>query len=182
MSLHNGSRCALGAALIAVVAASSGCTAPPKAPQSTPASAFGGTDTAWIEVTIAMDEQVRPLLDLVPHHAADPALPPLAARVHAFVDAELSTLHQLHDRAALPSQNPHEGMVMPGLVPSDQVTRAATLTGPAFDQFAGPALREFLTHGADLARSELRNGREPATKALATAVLDARTAALPAPS
>jgi hypothetical protein len=148
---------------------------PPATPPPSASVAFGGTDAAWIELTVAMNEQVRPLLDLAPQRSGGRALPTLAGQVRAFVDTELSTLYRLHDEAGLPAQNPHEGMVMPGLVTTDQVARAATLRGTEFDAFAATTVREYLTHGADLARSELKNGQESRTKALAASVLSSRT-------
>ncbi|GIH19714.1 DUF305 domain-containing protein [Rugosimonospora africana] len=141
-------------------------------------AAFDATDRAWIEITIAMDEQVRPLLDLVPGRYADRTVPALAGQVRAIIDTELPTLRLLHDQADLPAQNPHAGMLMPGLVTADQVARAATLRGAEFDAFAVATLREYLAHGADLARSETKNGQESRTKALATTAIGTRTHAV----
>src|SRR5689334_10050097 len=79
--------------------------APPPAPATTAASQFGGTDLAWIEINIAMDEQLLPLLQIVPERSGSPAVQALAAQVKAFTDAELTELRALHDQAALPSVN-----------------------------------------------------------------------------
>ena len=166
------------AAVTAVVAGVAGCAQQPATSRPSATDAFGGTDRAWIEITIAMDEQVRPLLDLVPARAADPALPARAARVRALIESELPALRLLHDAAGLPADNPHTGMAMPGLVTADQVARAGTLRGAAFDAFASATLDEYLTHGADLARSETANGQEPRTKALAATAVRLRTGEL----
>src|SRR5689334_5066336 len=189
--IHSGGGRLIAAAVVvvAVAAVLAGCAqqraaAPPPAPQ--PASppgapaAFGGTDAAWIELTIAMDEQVKPLLDLVPRHSSDRVLPALAGPVRDLVNIELPTLRLLPDEAGLPAQNPHAGMVMPGLVTADQVARAAALHGTEFDAYTAPIVEEYLAHGVELARSELRNGREPRTRALAATVLDGRTQILAA--
>ena len=53
------------AAFIALAGAA-GCGPQTPGPTTTVAAAFGMTDRAWIEITIAMDEQLRPLLALVP--------------------------------------------------------------------------------------------------------------------
>lgn len=164
----------LSAAVTAVLAGVAGCAQQPATPRPSATAAFGGTDRAWIEITIAMDEQVRPLLDLVAARAADPALRARAARVRALVESELGALRLLHDAAGLPAANPHTAMVMPGLVTADQVARAGALRGAAFDAFASTNLDEYLTHGADLARSEAANGQEPRTKALATTAVRLR--------
>jgi hypothetical protein len=169
------------AAVAAVLPGVAGCAKqPPAIPVPSTAGAFDATDRAWIELTIAMDEQIRPLLDLVPRRGADRALPALAGQVRAIIDAELPTSHLLRDQAGLPTQNPHEGMVMPGLVTADEVARAATLRGTEFDAFAATTVREYLAHGADLARSETKNGQEFRTKALAATALRMRTRALSA--
>ncbi|HEY0536659.1 MAG TPA: hypothetical protein VGD29_34180, partial [Actinoplanes sp.] len=42
-------------------------------PATTTPTAFNGTDLAWIEVNIAMDEQLPPLLTFVPERAGGDA-------------------------------------------------------------------------------------------------------------
>lgn len=153
----------------------------PPASASAPASvAFGGTDLAWIEITIAMDEQLLPLLALAPQHGADPAVTALTARVRTSTEAELAALRSLRDEAGLPAQNPHEGMPMPGMVTADQVARAAKLTGPPFDAFTRQELAEVSRQGRSLAESEQRNGVEPRTRALAAKAVSTHTRTLSA--
>jgi len=151
--------------------------------RSTPAAAattvtFGGTDLAWIEITIAMDEQVQPLLDLVPSHSRDPKVQALGVQVQAVAKAELATLRSLHDQAGLPAANPHEGMPMPGVVTIDKVNQAARLSGTTFDAVAVEQIRGYLEHGIDLAQSEQKSGAEAQTRALALNVIRTRTEAL----
>ncbi|MEV4620605.1 hypothetical protein AB0J74_18090 [Asanoa sp. NPDC049573] len=169
-------RLVLAAAAAALLSGVAGCA---KQQPATPVT-FGGTDRAWIEITIAMDEQVRPLLDLVPAHSTDPTLRAAAEQVRSLVDAELPTLRRLHDQAGLSPANPHTGMEMPGLVTATQLAHAATLYGREFDAFTAAALRGFLKHGADLARSETENGAEAQTKALAATATRVRARALSA--
>jgi len=157
---------------------SPGCAgqAKPAAVVTTPA--FGGTDLAWIEISIAMDEQVQPLLDLVPRNSRDPSVQALAVQVQAVSKAELSTLRELHDQAGLPAANPHEGMPMPGVVTIDQVNQAARLSGTKFDAFAVEQIKGYLEHGKDLAQSEQKSGAEAQTRTLALNVIRTRTEAL----
>ncbi len=147
-------------------------------PAPTVAGTFGGTDRAWIEVNIAMDEQMRPLLDLVPQRAADPAVMALAIQVRAFTDTELPALRLLHDQAGLPTQNPHEGMPMPGMVTAAEVAEAATLRGTEFDALTVKKVKEYLVQGVNLAQSETKYGVEPRTRALAANGLSARNQTL----
>ena len=115
---------------------------------------FGGTDLAWIEINIAMNEQLLPLLDLAPKRTADPDTRAFVLQVKAFTDAELNVLRDLHTRAGLPAENPHEGMPMPGMVTPDQVIEAAQLAGPAFDEPVVKHIKAHVDHVHNLARSE----------------------------
>jgi uncharacterized protein (DUF305 family) len=158
---------------------SSEATSPP-ATAGAPASApgFGGTDLAWVEINIAMDEQLVPLLDLVPDRSGSAGVQALATQVKAFTDAELSTLRQLHDQAGLPDGNPHEGMPMPGMVQAAQVEKAAKMVGPEFDQFFLTQVKGHLDQSQQLARSEDQSGVEAQTRSLALQVLRTRKEAL----
>jgi hypothetical protein len=145
-----------------------GCGTPQAAPAPLPATTFGGTDRAWIEITLAMNEQVVPLLDAVPGHTDGAAARDLAARVRVWTEAELPELRALHALAGLPAENPHVGMPMPGMV--------TKLSGPAFDAAATGKLDEVVAQAITLARSERENGTDPRTRALAERMLAARTA------
>jgi len=147
-------------------------------PAATTASQFGGTDLAWIEINIAMDEQLLPLLELVPQHSGSPDLQALALQVQAFTTAELSGLRALHDQARLPAVNPHTGMRMPGMVTPQQVTDAQALTGKHFDADVVKVIEAHLEESQNLAESEDKSGVEPQTRALALQVLRTREVAL----
>lgn len=152
---------------------SAGASAAPVA-----AAGFGGTDLAWIEINIAMDEQVLPLLTLVPKRTTTPATLAMAVQVKAFTEAELGILRQLHARAGLPDENPHEGMPMPGMVTAEQVREAASLAGAAFDETVIKHIRAHLEQSESLARSEEKSGVEPQTRDLALQILRTRGVAL----
>lgn len=173
--------------LLAALLGVAGCsTAPPGGTTfPSPASAaeavstvFGGTDLAWIEINIAMDERVLPLLDLVPTHSVDPDMQALALQVKAFTEAELATLRQLHAEARLPAANPYKDTTMPGMVTAEQVTRAAELSGSVFDEVAVQQIKAHLEESQNLARSEDKSGVEPQTRGLALQVLRTRHQAL----
>ena len=159
----------------------SGSAAPPAAASPAAASSaadFGGTDLAWIEINIAMDEQLQPLLQLVPGHSGSPQVQALAAQVSAFTDAELGVLRGLRDQAGLPPVNPHAGMPMPGMVATDQVTKASKLVGREFDKLVVGQIRGHLEQSQSLARSEDQSGVEQQTRGLALQVLRTREQAL----
>lgn len=173
--------------LLAALLSVAGCsTAPPGGTTfPSPASvgqavstAFGGTDLAWIEITMAMDEQVLPLLNLAPTHSSDPDVQALALQVKAFTEAELGTLRLLHAEARLPAANPYKDTTMPGMVTAEQLTRATESSGPAFDEIALQHIKAYLEETQNLARSEDKSGVEPQTRALALQVLRTRHQAL----
>jgi len=164
--------------LLAAVAAG-GCSATP-APAPTPATArlFGANDRAWIATVIAMDEQLLPLLDLVPGNSGSPGLQALALQVKAFTDAELSDLYELYAAAGLPAVNPRKGTAMAGALTPGQVTEISKLTGKTFDAAALKAIKAHLRQTEDLANGEDKMGSEPQTRALALQVIRTRDAAL----
>ncbi|BCY08197.1 DUF305 domain-containing protein [Actinoplanes sp. L3-i22] len=171
--------------LIAIAAAAlmlAGCAEPtPTAAVATTTAtatepAFGGTDLAWIEVALALDEQLLPLLDAIPAHTATPAVTSLAAQVRTLTDAELPQLRALHDRAGLPADNPHVGMPMPGMVTAEELKTMTALPGTAFDRAALDKLREGITQSIALARGEQDHGADQATRTLAGTVLTTRSA------
>jgi uncharacterized protein (DUF305 family) len=166
--------------LIALSAtACSGSEPPPAPPPAVAASAFGGTDRAWVEINIAMAEELTPLLTLAETKTKDPAVRALAAEITAGNQRELQLLYQLHDAAGLPPENPHKGMPMPGMVTPELVTKAAATSGAAFDELLRKQLREHMEQGVRLATSEGTAGVEPQTKALAAQMIADRDAYLP---
>ncbi|GAA0554357.1 DUF305 domain-containing protein [Paractinoplanes ferrugineus] len=169
---------AIARVLLAGTLLLSGCTSSAADPAPTPAaraaSQFGGTDLAWIEINIAMDEELLPLLEIVPEHSGSDSLQALALQVQGFTTAELSALRALHDQAGLPSENPHKGMPMPGMVTPDDVTKAAALTGKDFDAYVLKLIQEHLDQSQNLAESEDKSGVEEQTRSLATQILRTR--------
>jgi uncharacterized protein (DUF305 family) len=151
---------------------------PVDSPAATTATQFGGTDLAWIEINIAMDEEMLPLLELVPERSGSTDVQALAAQVQAFTNAELSELRALHDQAGLPAVNPHKGMPMPGMVTPQEVTDASAMTGKTFDKTVLKAIQAHLEQSQNLAVSEDKSGVEPQTRSLALQVLRTREASL----
>ncbi|MFC7529773.1 DUF305 domain-containing protein [Actinoplanes sp. GCM10030250] len=176
-------RLLIACAVTATLLVSAGCGTPPaptapSRPPTTSSAAFSGTDRPWIEINIAMAEELLPLLDLVPANSADPGLQQVAAQVRALTEQELATLRMLHGEAGLPSANPHKGMPMPGMVTPEKVAEAAGLRGARFDTLLRDCLREHLEQGTRLATGERSSGTEARTVALAESILASREPAL----
>ena len=102
-----------------------------------------------------------------------PAVQPLATRGPRVRRTELPTLRLVHDQTGVPAQNPHEGMPMPVMVTSAQVTEAATLRRSEFDSLTVEKVKEYLVQGVNLAQSEAEHGLQPRTRALAATGLSA---------
>ncbi|MEV0132388.1 DUF305 domain-containing protein [Dactylosporangium sp. NPDC050688] len=170
----------------AVILAAAGCAAdpadpgPPAAATGAPAAAgdFGGTDIAWVQLMIPMDEQLLPVLDLVSQRSADPALTRLAAQLRSRYTSEIEQLKALRAKAGLDATNPYAGHRMPGLVDADTLAAIGAAAGAEFDRKAAACLREHLEQLASLARSELSNGTSAPVKDLARQVADSRSAGL----
>ena len=164
------------------VLAGSACAAVQDKPVATPATTvatqFGGTDLAWIEINIAMDEELLPLLEMVPERSGSPSVQALALQVKAVTIAELNTLRALHDQAGLPPVNPHKGMPMPGMVTPELVTEAGNKTAKPFDALVLKAIRAHLDQSTNLAGSEDKSGVEPQTRALALQIQRTRAEAM----
>jgi uncharacterized protein (DUF305 family) len=168
---------AIARVLLAGALLLTGCTnsADPSATATpTTASQFGGTDLAWIELNLAMDEEILPLLDLVPTRSGSANVQALALQVQGFTIAELNVLRRLHDQAGLPAKNPHKGMPMPGMVTPEQVSEAAKLTGKPFDAFVVKAIEKHIEQSESLAESEDKSGVEPQTRSLASQIIRTR--------
>jgi uncharacterized protein (DUF305 family) len=160
----------------AVADATAPTDARPTDARPTGAAPLGGTDAAWLQLMIPMDEQALPLLDLAAARGTDPALRALAARVAGSHRAELAGLYRLRDRVGLPTANVHEGHDLPGMVLPADLAVVAALSGTAFDAAVLGLLREHLEQGVRLAAAECAAGTDPATRQLATVVEAARTA------
>ncbi|MET8547393.1 DUF305 domain-containing protein [Micromonospora zamorensis] len=142
------------------------------------AGLFSATDIAWLQLTVAMNERLLPVLDMVPSRTTDPAWRTFAARLGTAHRADLSTARRLLAESGAPATNPHEGHDMPGMVTEQELTTLRSVTGVAFQRLADQHLRAHLRQAVRIATAEQRNGVYPATTALATEVVRAGNAEL----
>ncbi|MBB5869034.1 uncharacterized protein (DUF305 family) [Allocatelliglobosispora scoriae] len=170
-----------GLALIAALAP--GCASPAPAPTATastaaPVAVAGGTDLAWTQLTLALDEHALQILELAPERAADAKLKAFAAEVAAAHRDEAAELKRMLVEIQAPPGNPHEGHVMPGMVTPEALAAMRASSGAAFDALLTTSLREHLSQCLSLAKSEQKAGSQPAVKALAMAIEKDRGSAL----
>lgn len=142
------------------------------------ASLFSPTDIAWLQLTVAMNERLLPVLDMVPGRTTDPAWQTFAARLGTAHHADLSIARRLLAESGAPATNPHEGHDMPGMVTEQELTTLRSVTGVAFQRLAGQHVRAHLQQVVRVATAEQRNGVHPATTALAAEVVRAGDAEL----
>jgi uncharacterized protein (DUF305 family) len=145
--------------------------APPIAAAPTP----NGTDVAWLQLLIAMNERLVPVLALASERAADPALGRRADAARSNRTAELTALRRLATRVTLPAENPHAGHDMPGMTTAAERTALTATSGAEFDRLFAGALQAHLDQAARLCAGEQKSGADPAFRALAGSI--ARTVA-----
>ncbi|MEU7750457.1 DUF305 domain-containing protein [Micromonospora sp. NPDC049101] len=176
-------------ALLAAMLLATGCTTAPRdaagttgpattVPAATPVptpggttGAFSPTDIAWLQLTVAMNERVLPVLDTVSSRTTDPAWRTFAARLGRAHRADLSTARRLLADSGAPATNPHEGHDMPGMVTDEELIALRSATGAALLRLAGQHVRAHLDQAVRVATAEQRGGANPATTALATEVI-----------
>ncbi|MCZ7422787.1 MULTISPECIES: DUF305 domain-containing protein [unclassified Micromonospora] len=139
---------------------------------------FSATDIAWLQLSVAMAERLLPMLDLVPDRTADPAWRRLAIRIATSERAHLTRSRRLLADSGAPLANPHEGHDMPGMVTDADLTALRSATGQQFHHRLAGHLRAHLTQSVRIATAEQQAGTDPATTALAAAVVRVGTADL----
>jgi len=185
-------KAARSAAALTLLLLLAGCGSPAAGPESTPPpapSATGApadpTDAAWAQLMTPMNESAVALLSLAADRSDDTAVRRWAAGLRTSQNGELDRLRPLLARMGLPDTNVHEGHHMPGMVTADDLARARTLKGAAFDRFLVDRIGGHLRQTAQVSRSETGAGTRPDAKRLAAALVSARRAEiarLPAPS
>ncbi|MDQ7905573.1 DUF305 domain-containing protein [Phytohabitans sp. ZYX-F-186] len=139
------------------------------------AGGFSVTDTAWLQLAIAMDERALTVLDLVPARTTDPGLKDLARRLATEHRDELTRLRALHARSGGPTANPHEGHDMPGMATGETVKALRVATGTDAAYIFATAMRAHIDQSIRLAQAEQKSGSDPGAKALAADIERSRT-------
>ncbi|MEU1588290.1 DUF305 domain-containing protein [Micromonospora sp. NPDC005710] len=134
-------------------------------------TAFNPTDIAWLQLTAAMTERLLPVLDLVPARTTDPVWRRTATEVATTRRADLDRARRLLADAAAPTTNPHEGHDMPGMVTAQELTALRAASGKPFLRLLAGHLRAHLAQSVRIAEAEQQSGVQPATLALAAAVV-----------
>ncbi|MCE7080752.1 DUF305 domain-containing protein [Streptomyces sp. ST2-7A] len=155
--------------------------AEPDTPAGTPASAgaaardrLTGSDLAWLQLMIPMNDRTLLLLDLVSESTDDDALASFADRLAESHRTELEGLHALREEAGVPDTNPHEGHHMTGMVTDGRLAEVAAEPPERFDTAVIDLLREHLEHSRLVSSGLLDAGSDEEALALAESQVERR--------
>ncbi|MFJ3440875.1 DUF305 domain-containing protein [Streptomyces sp. NPDC086081] len=145
---------------------------------------LNATDVGWIQLTIAMDDQARHILELAAERSGNRHLKTWAAGTAERHRERLATLRALLAEEGLPDDNPHEGHDMPGMVNARELQALETARGPRFDRLLRSAMLEHLDQSRKLAAAVRKADADSDVKRVAlatdTAAAEARRT-LPSP-
>ncbi|MDG4821854.1 DUF305 domain-containing protein [Asanoa sp. WMMD1127] len=154
---------------------SSGPSAPGSGSGSDPGPGSSGsagpntTDIAWLQLLIAMNERLLPVLDLVPSRSGDPAVQLYASVARRSRQTELDSLRKLAAGLTLP-ENEHLKHDMPGMPTEAQRAALTKLTGKEFDRGFAAAMIAHLDQASRLCAGERNAGADPAFRSLAETI------------
>ena len=137
-------------------------------------SGLDATTRAFVELTIATDDQAVKLMDLGATRAADPALRSFAAGLASARRSELTELRAILD--PVPYMNYHEGHDMPGMPTEAELVALAA--SQDFDTEFTRLARAHLTESSTVAQSGLKAIKHKRTHTMASAMEQERTSAL----
>ncbi|MFI5927049.1 DUF305 domain-containing protein [Micromonospora sp. NPDC051543] len=152
------------------------------APAPTASVLLNGTDDAFIQLLLPMDEGVLALIDHVDTRpsATDPALRAILGDIRTAHRAEASELRRLLAAGNVPEQNIHEGHQMPGMVTDDRLAELRAAPDTEVPSRAVGLLRAHLEQTVVLCRGEQNAGGSPEARALAGRIQATRAAELSA--
>ncbi|RAO29248.1 hypothetical protein ONO23_04590 [Micromonospora noduli] len=154
-------------------AAASSAAAVPTAPV-----VLNGTDDAFIQLLIPMNEGALALIDQLDERPADPSLRALLGKVRKAHRAELRDLRGLLAAGNVPELNIHEGHQMPGMVTEASLAELRAASDAEVSSRAAGLIRAHLAQTVVLCRGEQTAGGSPELKALAGRIQQARAAEL----
>ncbi|SCE74294.1 Uncharacterized conserved protein, DUF305 family [Micromonospora chokoriensis] len=155
--------------------------APPAAVPTVPV-VLNGTDDAFIQLLIPMNEGALALIDHLDTRptGADPSLRGLLGDLRQAHRAELRDLRAILAAGNVPELNIHEGHQMPGMVTAASLDELRATPDAEVPSRAAALLRAHLAQTVVLCRGEQTAGGSPELKALAGRMQQARAAELSA--
>ncbi|MET7371212.1 DUF305 domain-containing protein [Micromonospora arida] len=139
---------------------------------------LNGTDDAFIQLLIPMNEGALALIDQLDTRPADASLRALLGQVRKAHQAELRDLRGLLAAGNVPELNIHEGHQMPGMVTEASLAELRATSDAEVSFRAAGLIRAHLAQTVVLCRGEQTAGGSPELKALAGRIQQARAAEL----
>ncbi|MEU1748042.1 DUF305 domain-containing protein [Micromonospora arida] len=139
---------------------------------------LNGTDDAFIQLLIPMNEGALALIDQLDTRPADASLRALLGQVRKTHQAELRDLRGLLAAGNVPELNIHEGHQMPGMVTEASLAELRAASDAEVSFRAADLIRAHLAQTVVLCRGEQTAGGSPELKALAGRIQQARAAEL----
>ncbi|MFF0118676.1 DUF305 domain-containing protein [Micromonospora arida] len=139
---------------------------------------LNGTDDAFIQLLIPMNEGALALIDQLDTRPADASLRALLGQIRKTHQAELRDLRGLLAAGNVPELNIHEGHQMPGMVTEASLAELRAASDAEVSFRAAGLIRAHLAQTVVLCRGEQTAGGSPELKALAGRIQQARAAEL----
>ncbi|MFE9578423.1 DUF305 domain-containing protein [Nocardia sp. NPDC006044] len=141
-------------------------------------SDFNDADVSFLQMMYPHHAQAVDMAKLVPSHSQNQQLRTLAADVEQAQAPEMqqiTTLLQSFGKPA-PAASGHDGHAMPGMMSADQMTALQAASGPDFDRQWLTMMIEHHTGAVAMAETELADGTNAESKALARTIIDSQRA------
>ncbi|MEU8152222.1 DUF305 domain-containing protein [Micromonospora sp. NPDC048986] len=139
---------------------------------------LNGTDDAFIQLLIPMNEGALALIDQLDTRPVDPSLRTLLGEVRKAHQAELRDLRGLLAAGNTAELNIHEGHQMPGMVTEASLAELRATSDAEVSSRAAGLIRAHLAQTVVLCRGEQTAGGSPEVTALAGRIQQARAAEL----
>ncbi|QBS41264.1 DUF305 domain-containing protein [Nocardia sp. CS682] len=153
------------------------------APAATSAPAartdFNDADVTFLQMMYPHHAQAVDMAKLVPSHSQNQQLLALAAKVEQAQEPEMqqiTTLLQSFGKPAPTAGGGHGGHTMPGMMNPDQMNALQAASGPDFDRQWLTMMIEHHTGAIAMAETELAQGTNDESKALARSIIDSQRA------
>ncbi|MFI9401282.1 DUF305 domain-containing protein [Nocardia sp. NPDC052316] len=151
------------------------------APSSAPTARtdFNDADVTFLQMMYPHHAQAVDMAKLVPSHSQNQQLLALAAKVEQAQAPEMqqiTTLLQSFGKPAPTTGGGHGGHTMPGMMNPDQMNALQAASGPDFDRQWLTMMIEHHTGAVAMAETELAQGTNGESKALARSIIDSQRA------
>ncbi|MFF0491505.1 DUF305 domain-containing protein [Nocardia sp. NPDC004068] len=137
---------------------------------------FADADITFLQMMYPHHAQALDMAKLVPGRSPNPQVIALAAEIEKAQAPEMQQITDLLRAAGRPAPSADMGHDMPGMMTHDEMTALQGLSGADFDR---EWLRMMIAHhqgAVTMSDTELTDGRDARTKALAQAIVTAQQA------